>query len=168
MVPVRLWIGFISYVLAAGLYIYVIYEKTDVYLQLATSLIVIGFVLLSIRTYQKANEVSKNPNRLKDPQFLMDRVSKLGWGFIALYFILLYIPETIDAILGWYLPIGFLAYYNLFLGNFIGVYLLLLFYIISMAMHLPHDTFSYVSYASKLGTVLYLTLFAYPVKLPLV
>ena len=155
------WMAVLSYLLAGVLYTYVIYEQTDIYLQLVHLIIVIGFFILTVQTYKKAKKLHQDPDRINDPSFLFDRWTQVGWGFIALFFILIYIPEETSLHLHWYFPIGFLAYFNLYLGHYLGVYLLILFYLISIYSYPPHSPFSSISYFTKVGTFLYMCIFGY-------
>lgn len=161
LTQVIVWIAMVSYSLAALLYLYVIYELTDPYLQSIHVMIVLGFLILAYQTYKKAKQLQQDPNRIKDPAFLFNKWTQMGWGFIAFFFILLYIPEDISLHLHWYFPIAFLAYFNLYIGHYIGVFLLILFYIISIVSHIPYSWFSYISHFTKIGILLYMSLYAY-------
>lgn len=158
-----LYIATISYGTAFGLYIYSIPKKIqDGLLPFLIDLIItIGFLLLTIQSYRKLKEVSKDPKLIKQPSIVFDKVSQYGWGLIALYFILLYVPNDLHTHTAWYYPIGILAYYSLFLGKYIGIYLLMIFYLISIGSNIPNSTGSLIAYLTKICIFAYIGTYAY-------
>jgi len=160
-----MWIAAATYATVAMLYTYSIittaldepFSHTLNYLVL-----VFGFVILAGATYKKAAEVQRDPKKINDPKFLFNPTLQIGWGLVAIHFvgICLLIPNKTLRHL-FYLPLGIVAYALLAAGKYLGVYVLMVFYMFSMVIQVPHSTYYWIAFITKLLTTIYMGTFAY-------
>jgi len=158
-----LYVATISYGAAFSLYLYTLPTRLNEGLLpfMIDLIITIGFLLLTIQSYYKLKKIIKDPTLIEKSSIVFDKLSQYGWGLIALHFILLYVPNNLHTHTSWYYPLGILAYYSLFLGKYIGIYLLMLFYIISLLSNSPYSIGTVIAYLTKIGIFLYMGTYAY-------
>lgn len=160
------WVAVISYLFVA-LYYFAYLPK---YLALGWMegctyiLVSVGFTLLFISANFKLRKLNKDPTQIEDPKFLFDPYSTIGWTLLSVHFIaILLLPTSIRFV--YYYAFGLLGYLLLSQGYVLGTYLIVLFYIFSIAHYKRLQTrnllINYLVVLSKVTIGAYMGTFSY-------
>ena len=147
---IQYWIGFVTYTILALLYAN--YLRTNMIPNINKIIPITGFVLLSIYSIRNALYVNSINNDTKTKTKYIDYINNIGLGLIALYFCLIF--GKINHFFYICAPIGYMFLAS---NQTIGLYLLIVFYSISIGYHI-YD-FANTDYLVMMTKILMLTYF---------
>ena len=155
------WVGAIGYGISMLTYIFkMIFQNIDQSFEhvVKNGLLVLGFLFLSISTTRKALIVQKDRKDMEKPEFLFQKMTRMGWACLAFHFISLYILPHHTHI---YYLFALAAYITLAIGKQIGVFLLVTFYVLSSIFMFMRPVVDYIIIPSKLINMTYMGAYAY-------
>ena len=128
-----LWVGVASYFTAILTYIS---KFTFGQIQgTLDNLVIYGFLLLGFLflfgiTLRKAVKVQHDRKDMETPEFFFDKYARMGWACLVIHFLSLY---TFDHRTFIYYPLALIGYGLMTMSHEVGVYLLVVFYVFSIA-----------------------------------
>lgn len=120
--------------------------------------LLLGFVFLSISTFQKALVVQKNREHMEDSDFLFKKLTRMGWACMTFHFITLYLLPHHTHV---YYLFALIGYGLLTLGKKFGTLSLTTFYIFSISLAFTHPVVDYAVMPSKILNMIYIGSYSY-------
>ena len=155
------WIGVAGYTVSALTYVLkLLLNSIDYTFEnfVKYGLLIIGFTLLSISTIIKAVEVQKDRKDMEKPEFLFQKLTRMGWAFMTFHFITLYVLPHHTHI---YYLIALAGYVLLTMGQKLGVYMNVTFYVLSSIFMFMRPVVDYAILPSKVLNMFYMGGYAY-------
>jgi hypothetical protein len=121
-----------------------------------------AFLAFSIYSLQNALSKNKSKDDLKSTQSLYNSPARLRYGLMVLsFFITLYISWTNGEPIYYQRLIAIAGYLCLALKIDIGIFIIILFYILSLMYAVKINVVDYINAASKAGLILYFSTYGY-------
>lgn len=155
------WIGAIGYAISMLTYLFkILFQYIDNSFEnlVKYGLLIIGFLLLSVSTIRKALEVQIDRTNMEKPEFLFRPLTRMGWACLAFHFISLYVLPHHTHV---YYLIALVGYSMLAMGQQLGVYLNVLFYVLSNIFMFMRPVVDYAIIPSKVLNMFYMAAYAY-------
>jgi hypothetical protein len=154
-------LGVVAYVYTSLLYIITAYVHHETWIKTLNHLLLLsGFGLLSYNAIRKLKKNWRNPEKIENPREFFNRQVMFAWFLIFIHFI--YICYNIaDLGHSYYLFFGLAAYGLLASGRFMGIYLLVAFYVFSVIQHYPTDILSAAGTVSKVLVGIYMGMYGF-------
>lgn len=155
------WIGASGYAISLLTYVFKVlfhYKENSFEDVVKYGFLIVGFFLLSVSTIRKALEVQIDRKDMEKPEFLFRPLTRMGWACLAFHFISLYVlPHHTYA----YYLIALVGYTLLAMGQKLGVYLNVLFYVLSSILMFVRPVVDYAIFPSKVLNMTYMAAYGY-------
>jgi hypothetical protein len=156
------WIGAVGYTISLLTYVFkvILFQFNDNAFEdtVKYSFLVVGFLFLSVSTIRKALEVQIDRKDMEKPEFLFRTLTRMGWACLAMHFVSLYVLPHHTHV---YYVIALVGYFALAMGQKLGVYLNVLFYMISSVFMFLRPVVDYAVFPSKVVNMIYMGAYAY-------
>lgn len=155
-----MWIGVASYFTAVLTYISkfllrqitVTLDNVVIY-----SILILGFSILFVATFKKALKVHKDRKDMETPDFFLSRTVRMGWACLVIHFLSIYAFSHKTYL---YYPFAILGYALLSISQYIGVFLLVIFYLFSITRTILSTMNAFYG-IQKILSMLYMGAYAY-------
>jgi uncharacterized membrane protein YidH (DUF202 family) len=157
-------IATLSFSITTLMYIYSLFNKTEIISIIGTLLLIIGFGLLSYNSYLHYVKNKTLKEQKSSEKNVLDTYGHYGYIVMTIYFILaLFYPDKVGIYINYYTYFGIFGYLLLAINKIIGIYLISAFYILSIISTIQHNAVSkdIILFISKIGLLSYYLLYSY-------